>query len=48
MTRDEIKEVLGKQLQLLSENSSKSCDDGELAELSAEIVKVAELLLTNF
>lgn len=48
MTRDKIKEILGKQLQLLSENSSKSCEDRELAALSAEMVKIAELLLTNF
>lgn len=44
MTDKEIKKTLEKQLQLLSECSFKGCLESELACLTSEMVKLAELL----
>lgn len=46
MSTQEIKELLEKQLRLLSEQSQKCAGEKELAELSSEMVKVASLLLS--
>ncbi|MEG1205181.1 MAG: hypothetical protein RSD74_01990 [Angelakisella sp.] len=45
MTNKEIRELLGKQLELLSERAQKADSDMELAMITSEIRKLAELLL---
>ena len=45
MTNQEIKEILGKQLQLLSESSSPTYLD-EVTRASLAMVEIAKLLLT--
>lgn len=46
MDRQQIKETLEKQLQLLSERS-KCCDDQDLAALTNEMVNLAALLFEH-
>jgi len=45
MDEEEIKKILAKQLQLLSKYS-KSCGEGELAEVSAQMLAIAQYLIT--
>lgn len=46
MTEQHIKETLEKQLQLLSERSKDCATDHELAEMSAEMVRIAAVLIS--
>ena len=45
MERSEIRETLEKQLQLLSERSEKSIEDGDLYQLANAMVNLSTLLL---
>ena len=45
MERSEIRETLEKQLQLLSERSEKSIEDGDLYQLTNALVNLSTLLL---
>lgn len=45
MERSEIRETLEKQLQLLSERSEKSIEDGDLYQLTNAMVNLSTLLL---
>lgn len=47
MTGREVRETLEKQLQLLSERSKACVTNRELAELTTEMLKIAEFLLTD-
>lgn len=47
MSNQEIRKLLEKQLQLLSEQSTQCSDTRELAALTSEMVKAAELLLSS-
>lgn len=47
MTREEIRGVLEKQLQLLSEYSEEACcDAAELSQLSSAMLEIATALLS--
>lgn len=45
MNNQQIKETLEKQLQLLSERSEKSIEDGDLYQLTNALVNLSTLLL---
>lgn len=45
-TEAEVKELLEKQLQLLFEQSKQCVREGDLAALTGEMVRVAEILLS--
>lgn len=45
MNRQQIKETLEKQLQLLSERSEKSVEDRDLYQLTGAMVSLSTLLL---
>ena len=47
ITNSAIRETLEKQLQLLSERSKNCVTDHELAELTDEMLRVAEVLLSS-
>lgn len=47
MSKTDVKEILEKQLQLLSEQSNRCVQESELAALTSEMVRVAELLLSS-
>lgn len=45
MDKEQMKKILGKQLELLSEKSEKCTEAQELAELSMAMEKIAQCLI---